>query len=276
MIKHLSLGLLIILLTASNPSYGIYTAYEEDIEKSRHTPLICSDHIPKTATEDVIKGLKAAITVVATPLGPSYLTCDHVALVFEMTHPTNESDLLLRTVHFGGDGYSFGTHGRPIIDDAGETLKKIHRGKHTTEEGIILREVPPLYSKHFVFLVSAEAARDAFALLEQDNGLRYKLLGLGFSTKAHNCCTYAHRVLKFSGIDIGFDRRYIKRATNFLESCKTYNPEKDHKEDQSLFPVSQKTSHPRLDEIDLKAPACYLLMGCAAALFQQWISAPQV
>lgn len=271
MTKYLSVSLLIILLTASNPSYAVYTAYEEDIEEARHTPLICSELITKADTEKVILGLKAAITVVTAPLGPSYLTYDHVALVFEMTHPTSHNELLVRTVHFGGDGYSWGTLGRPIIDDASETLKKVHRGKHTTEEGIILREVPPLYSKHFVFLVSGEAARNAFAILEQDNGLKYNLLGRGFSAKAYNCCTYANRVLKLSGINIGFDRSYIKRSTNFIESCATYKP----KEDQSLFPIS-KTTLPRTDGIDLAARGSFFLVGCAAVFFPLWLNSSQM
>lgn len=211
-----------ILLIFSNNLYGSYEAFDEDLELSRKIPLISG-----VKKEVIFEEKKAAITLCTIPLSNLIFSYDHVSLVFEIKHPVKE-EINLFSVHFGGDGDSSSIEkGRPIIDGARDTLRKVFRGKKTTVFGIDYTD--PLYSRKIVFVVGKDQAVEALKNVENDDGLTYSLPGwtynvggLGYK-KCYNCCTYVNKVLKDAGIDTKFDGSWKPKSSSLLISyCESY------------------------------------------------------
>ena len=224
--------LFLLFFAFVNNSYSV-DLIEEDFVLSKKIPLISG--VSKKNCDDIKGGKKAAITLCTTPLNR---WVDHVSLIFEFnsSKEENEGEITLFSVHFGGDGYSSDTKkGRPIIDNAYDTLRKVFRG---IKKGYMGNEyfLDPIYKRELTFIVDINMALDSIKKIENDRDIGYFIAGFNISGNYYNCCTYVDKCLVEAGIITNFSKCFFKNAGNLINSCKDYGNGK------SFFYISEDYS----------------------------------
>lgn len=229
--------------------YASWQCDEKDLVASKNRPIISG--VDDTS---IISGKAAAVTVCTTPLSLGFL---HVALAFELKH-TQKSEIKLFMVHFGGDGYSELVYkDRPFIDSAADTLKKLRGGY---EVNLIdpnkKYKKKPIYNKQVTFIIENKYAVKALSNIIKDKNIKYSLLGF---RQAHNCSTYARKVLRDCGIKICEDSKLLVRPRTLVKYCYSYTPkERQRKKFFKINPAFYRYTETM--ELDIDLSSDYRLM----------------
>lgn len=147
---------------------------------------------------------------------------EHACVVFEYLE---RSKYLYETVHLSADGepdgcYGYGTKARIGKHSARDIMTKFVKDYKDGEEGVI--EISPEYKKYVTFIVSKRFKQRVEQGMEEDNRtVKFSFVGDLWSRGNYNCCSYAHKILGYCGLNIEFNN-ILKSDANFKIALRNF------------------------------------------------------
>mgnify|MGYP001062261451 CR=1 FL=1 len=171
----------------------------------------------------IISGMKfdkrtqMAITVTFTPLKDS--SYEHACVVYEYY---KYDRYWYETVHLGQGAedpdrcYGYGTEPRVSQHSPHEILPKFVGDFEDKEVNGMLKTISkaPIYKKHVSFIVRNNFDEVKTRIEEDRRTIKFSFAADLWSNRNYNCCSYANKLLGYSGITVNF-KKFFKTDGNF-------------------------------------------------------------